>query len=122
MIPRNVNTTLRTLGAGQPVTVASLALAERRVLVSLWAELTGQRAPWYWPRLLLALAIFSAAGELAFRAYPDEAYDETLRKLHGELEQTRVELEVVKAKAEAAEDLARERAEATWGANAERAS
>lgn len=108
MIPRTVNATLRALGGGQPLTLASLALAERRVLVGLWAELTGRRAPWYWPRLLLAIAIFLAAGEFTFRALPDEAYDETLQKLHAELTQTRAELEVVKEKA----------ANLEWGSNA----
>lgn len=96
MIPRDVNDTLRSLGSGYPVTLARLAQADRSALVGLLRGLTGEAAPWWCPRLLLAVAVFVHLLELAFKPYPEEAYDETLRKLHAELEQTRAELDVVK--------------------------
>jgi hypothetical protein len=96
VIPRDVNATLRSLGSGQPLTLVRMAQANRGTLVGLWRGLTGESAPWWCPRLLLAVAVFIHAGELVFKPYPEEAYDETLRKLHAELEQTRAELHVVK--------------------------
>jgi hypothetical protein len=99
VIPRDVNATLRRLGSGHPVTLARLAQADRGALVGLLRGLTGETAPWWCPRLLLAVVVFDHLLEISFKPYPEEAYDETLRKLHAELEQTRAELDVVKGQA-----------------------
>lgn len=75
MITKPVNAALRTLGGGSPIGVPQLVRCDRALLVALWLDLTGQRVPWYVPRLLLAVGIFLEVGHFRFTPHPDEVFE-----------------------------------------------